>query len=85
MAQGEEEEGGWVAVFPIPAVFFPLFLQEFTELQRTQNEELARSCDSFFELLDNFAETKNKHRSVIWPLQLMLLILTPKVSNLNSM
>ncbi len=52
---------------------------EFTELQRTQNEELARSCDNFFELLDNFAEKRDKHRSVIWPLQLMLLILTPKV------
>ncbi len=59
--------------------------QEFTELQRTQNEDLARSCDNFFELLDNFAETKNKHRSATWPLQLMLLILTPKVgtSDLN--
>lgn len=53
--------------------------QEFTDLQSMQNEELSRCCDSFFDLLDNFAETKNKHRSAIWPLQLMLLILTPKV------
>ena len=32
-----------------------------------------------FDLLDNFAESKNKHRHAIWPLQIMLLILTPKV------
>ncbi len=54
--------------------------REFKELQRlrTQNEDLARHCDVFFDMLDNFAEAKNKHRSIIWPLQLMLLILTPK-------
>ena len=32
-----------------------------------------------FDLLDNFAESKNKHKHAIWPLQIMLLILTPKV------
>jgi len=53
--------------------------QEFTELQERQNEELTKCCDNFFDLLDNFAETKNKHRHAIWPLQIMLLILTPKV------
>ena len=52
---------------------------EFTELQSMQNEELSRCCDSFFDLLDNCAEGKTKHRISIWPLQLMLLILTPKV------
>ncbi len=52
---------------------------EFTELQTEQNEELARCCDAFFDSLDGFAEAKNKHRSAVWPLQLMLLILTPKV------
>jgi hypothetical protein len=59
---------------------------EFKELQRGRapNEDLSRYCDSFFDTLDNFAETKNKHRSVIWPLQLMLLILTPKVNSRSA-
>jgi len=52
---------------------------EFTDLQKNTNEELTKCCDTFFDLLDNFAETKNKHRHAIWPLQIMLLILTPKV------
>ena len=53
--------------------------QEFTELQERQNDELTKCCETFFDLLDNFAETKNKHRHAIWPLQIMLLILMPKV------
>ena len=52
---------------------------EFTDLQKNTNEELTKCCDTFFDLLDNFAEAKTKHRHVIWPLQIMLLILTPKV------
>ena len=52
---------------------------EFTDLQKNTNEELTKCCDNFFDLLDTFAETKNKHRQAIWPLQIMLLILTPKV------
>ena len=42
-----------------------------------------KSCQdaakALFELLDNFSEAKNKHRSSTWPLQMMLLVLTPKV------
>merc|ERR1719402_988777 len=52
---------------------------EFTDLQKNTNEELTKCCETFFDLLDTFAETKNKHRHAIWPLQMMLLILTPKV------
>lgn len=52
---------------------------EFTELQSKKNDELSKCCEVFFEGLDSVAETKNKHRTVIWPLQIMLLILTPKV------
>jgi hypothetical protein len=59
---------------------FNSYPQEFTDLQKNTNEELTKCCDNFFDLLDNFAETKNKHRHAIWPLQIMLLILTPKVS-----
>lgn len=52
---------------------------EFTELQSMQSEDLTQCCDNLFDLLDNFAETKNRYRSSVWPLQLMLLILAPKV------
>ena len=58
--------------------FFPT-AHEFTELQTKRNEELTKCCEAFFDTLDNFAETKNKHRNAIWPLQMMLLIMTPKV------
>ena len=44
-----------------------------------QSDELTRCCDTFFDLLDNFVVNKNKSCPVVWPLQLMLLILTPKV------
>jgi neurofibromin 1 len=48
--------------------------QEFTELQTQQNDDLTKCCENFFETLDGFAETKNKHRSATWPLQMMLLV-----------
>ena len=71
-----------IPLFPVDkdvSFFSDTYPHEFTELQSAQNEELARCCDSFFDLLDNLAESKTKHRSTIWPLQLMLLVLTPKV------
>ena len=52
---------------------------EFTELQSKRNEELTKVCELFFDTLDNFAENKGKHRNAIWPLQILLLVLTPKV------
>jgi hypothetical protein len=54
--------------------------QEFTELQSQQNDDLTKCCENFFETLDGFAETKNKHRSATWPLQMMLLVIL-KFSN----
>ena len=53
--------------------------QEFTELQSVQNDDLTKCCENFFETLDGFAETKNKHRSATWPLQMMLLVITIKI------
>ena len=53
--------------------------QEFMDLQRKPNEELADCCDRLFELLDNFAENNNKRRATVWPLQIMLLVLCPKI------
>ena len=59
--------------------FLPLTAHEFTELQTKRNEELTKSCELFFDTLDNIAEAKGKHRNAIWPLQMMLLVMTPKV------
>lgn len=52
--------------------------QEFAELQRNPNEELSKSCETVFDILDSYAENK-KSRSAVWPLQIMLLILSPKI------
>ena len=59
--------------------FLHLTAHEFTELQTKRNEELTKSCELFFDTLDNIAEAKGKHRNAIWPLQMMLLVMTPKV------
>ncbi|KAK2723883.1 hypothetical protein QYM36_002292, partial [Artemia franciscana] len=52
--------------------------QEFADLQKTPNEDLAKCCDSLFDLLDSFAES-NKRKAAVWPLQIMLLVISPKV------
>ena len=69
MVSLEKAVWNWMDTYP----------HEFTDLQKNTNEELTKCCETFFDLLDTFAETKNKHRHAIWPLQMMLLILTPKV------
>ena len=69
MASLEKAVWNWMDNYP----------HEFTELQHTQNEELSRCCENLFELLDNFSETKNRYRPSTWPLQMLLLVLTPKV------
>ncbi|RWS09353.1 neurofibromin-like protein, partial [Dinothrombium tinctorium] len=53
--------------------------QEFMEIQKQPNEELSDGCERLFELLDNFAESNNKRRAAVWPLQIMLLVLCPKI------
>ncbi|XP_074600003.1 neurofibromin 1 isoform X2 [Brevipalpus obovatus] len=52
---------------------------EFMDLQNKPNEELAECCDKLFDLIDNFAEANNKRRVAVWPLQMMLLVLCPKI------
>ncbi|XP_023719668.1 neurofibromin isoform X2 [Cryptotermes secundus] len=51
---------------------------EFADLQKRHNEELAKCCEGLFDILDSFADNK-KGRAAVWPLQMMLLILSPKV------
>lgn len=44
-------------------------------MQKVQNDELTKCCENFFETLDGYAETKNKHRSATWPLQVSLALM----------
>ncbi|KAJ0182942.1 hypothetical protein K1T71_000918 [Dendrolimus kikuchii] len=53
--------------------------QEFSELQCRPNDELSKCCDTLFDVLqDSFSDNK-KSRVAMWPLQIMLLVLNPKV------
>lgn len=51
---------------------------EFKALQSRPNDELADCCDKLFDLADHFAEN-NKRRAAVWPLQIMLLVICPKI------
>lgn len=57
----------WIEVHP----------HEFAELQRTPNEELSKCSEALFDILDSYAE--NKKSRAYRPLQILLLILSPKV------
>jgi neurofibromin 1 len=46
---------------------------------RAKNEELTDVCDRFFDQLDVFSENNNKRKSSLWPLQMLLLLLCPKI------
>lgn len=49
---------------------------EFAELQLKHNDDLARYCETLFDILEAHVENK-KTRTSVWPLQIMLLILSP--------
>lgn len=53
--------------------------KEFEDLQRNPNEELSKCCETFFDILDLYAQENKKSRSAVWSLQIILLILSPKV------
>ncbi|GBP42984.1 Neurofibromin [Eumeta japonica] len=53
--------------------------QEFAEVQCRPNDDLSKCCDTLFDILqDSFSDNK-KSRVAMWPLQIMLLVLNPKV------
>lgn len=54
-------------------------MTENGEIQKKINENLAKVCGELFDVLDTFAENKKGRAAAVWPLQIMLLILTPKV------
>ncbi|XP_067682311.1 neurofibromin-like isoform X6 [Haliotis asinina] len=51
---------------------------EFTDLQKRPNDELQECCDKMFEHFNALTEG-SKRRVSVWPLQMMLLILCPKI------
>lgn len=51
---------------------------EFAEIQRNPNEELCRCCDMLFDQLEVSADS-NRRRLANWPLQMILLALSPRV------
>lgn len=53
--------------------------KEFVHLMKAPNQDLEDACDKMFELLDQFAESSNKRRLYAWPLQMLLLVLSPKI------
>ena len=52
---------------------------EFGEIQKKQNDDLAKACGELFEVLDTLADNKKGRMITVWPLQIMLLILSPVV------
>lgn len=60
----------WIEAYP----------NEFLELQTGKpNDELCDCCDKFFEQLDVYADNNNKRKSYVWSIQIMLLLLCPKI------
>ncbi|KAL3856417.1 hypothetical protein ACJMK2_011181 [Sinanodonta woodiana] len=52
--------------------------EEFTDLQKRPNEELQDCSDKLFEQFFAFMESSKK-KAIVWPLQMMLLVLCPKI------
>lgn len=53
--------------------------QEFADVQQQPNEDLSKACEELFDILDTFVVEKKSRAACVWPLQMMLLILSPKV------
>jgi len=53
--------------------------QEFADVQKQPNEDLSKACEELFDILDTFVVEKKNRAASVWPLQMMLLILSPKV------
>lgn len=53
--------------------------QEFADMQKQPNEDLSKACEELFDILDTFVAEKKSRAASVWPLQVMLLILSPKV------
>ncbi|XP_020288690.1 neurofibromin isoform X3 [Pseudomyrmex gracilis] len=54
--------------------------QEFADLQKQPNEDVSKACEELFDILDTFVDKKSR-AATVWPLQMMLLVLSPRVLN----
>ncbi|XP_058804864.1 neurofibromin [Phymastichus coffea] len=52
---------------------------EFADLQKKQNDDLVKVCGELFDVLDTFYDNKKGRAAAVWPLQILLLVLSPKV------
>lgn len=52
---------------------------EFDDVQKKPNNDLAKTCEELFDILDVCVDTKKGKNAMLWPLQMMLLILSPRV------
>jgi neurofibromin 1 len=57
----------WLDIYP----------DEFTDLQKRPNAELSDNCERLFEQLDQLCDKQKTKVQIIWPLQIMLLVLCP--------
>lgn len=52
---------------------------EFADIQKKPNEKLSKICCDLFDILDNTIDNKKCKTIIVWPLQIMLLILSPQI------
>ncbi|XP_066593274.1 neurofibromin isoform X2 [Prorops nasuta] len=52
---------------------------EFADLQKRSNEEFGKACEELFDVLDTCTDNKKGKGAAAWPLQIILLILSPQV------
>ncbi|XP_060536829.1 neurofibromin isoform X2 [Cylas formicarius] len=64
----EKAVWNWIETYPY----------EFAEYQKNPDEELMRNADQFFDIVESVTDNK-KIKPNMWSLQMMLLILAPKV------
>ncbi|XP_062578923.1 neurofibromin-like isoform X10 [Saccostrea cucullata] len=53
--------------------------EEFTDLQKRPNEELQECSDKLFEHFNTSCMESRKRTAAVWPLQMMLLVMSPKI------
>ncbi|XP_018650060.1 putative neurofibromin [Schistosoma mansoni] len=53
--------------------------QEFDELQKKPIDELADCCERLFDLFTSLCAESGRKKILVWPLQMMLLVLCPKI------
>ncbi|XP_052323762.1 neurofibromin-like isoform X4 [Oncorhynchus keta] len=56
---------------------------EFTMLYQRPQTDMADAAERLFDLVDSFAESA-KRKAVVWPLQIILLILCPEITHIIS-